>query len=43
MLEVEIDLVNELVPVEEPADSDLDALDLPLELEPLHPVAPPSL
>lgn len=40
VLEVEVDAVDKLVPVEEAADRHLDALDLPLELEPLHPVPP---
>jgi len=34
VLEVEVDLVNELVAVEKAADSDFDALDFSLKLEP---------
>ncbi len=40
MLKIKIDLVDELSPVEEAADSDFDAFDFPLQLEPLHSVAP---
>jgi len=40
VLEVEVHWLDELVAVEEPADRDLHALDLALELEPLHAVAP---
>jgi len=40
MLKIKIDLVNKLVPVEEPADSDFDALYFALQLEALHPVPP---